>query len=159
MLASRVRLHAGKILRSRPGDAWRYIGARLKARFAAIRPEEGAEHQKWDQRLFRAARLYRPPACLGRLVLLQPAQEGPDILGLAESWAGIPCAAREIHTVAGNHETALDEPVVQDLAARIAKCLAEAETKTGSETGHQHPLSIPAGAYQGSSGISARSAR
>jgi amino acid adenylation domain-containing protein len=128
LMASRIRLHFKNSLGSAPKRSGRYLLERMKYRLGRLRPEEGTGRAAWDKKLFRAARQYHPQACLGRMVLLQPA-EGLDIAGLAESWAGVPADTREVYEVAGNHDTVLKEPMVQDLANRLRMCLESVEPK------------------------------
>lgn len=127
ILASRARLHAQNILGRPAAESWSYIRSRMKARMEEFNPPEGAEQHQWNLRVYSAAHRYRPPAYSGHLTLIQPA-EGLDVAGMEDSWSGVPCRVREVYRVAGNHDTALDEPSVHDLAGRIASCLAEAET-------------------------------
>jgi thioesterase domain-containing protein len=128
LLASRLRLHFKNSLGTASKRSGRYLLERMKYRLGRLRPEEGTGRAAWDKKLFRAARRYHPQACPGRMVLLQPA-EGLDIAGLAESWADVPAGTREVYEVAGNHDTVLKEPMVQDLANRLRLCLESVEPK------------------------------
>jgi amino acid adenylation domain-containing protein len=129
MLASRARFHWKRLTSGSPREAWRYIAGKFSNRLAGVRAEA---HSRRSEKLYQGALRYEPQAYAGRLLLLEPA-ERLDITGLAESWARVAQPRREIRQVAGNHENFLEEPMVEELAARIRHSVKEADAPRGEE--------------------------
>ena len=121
LLGSRIRFHWKKLTTGPLKGRWHYVRERYQ-----YRVRRGASLALWSEQLYRAALQYEPCAYDGRVMMLEPA-ERLDIASLADSWAGVAQARRDIQSIPGNHDNLLEEPMVGVLAARILHAIDEAE--------------------------------
>jgi thioesterase domain-containing protein len=123
LLASRLRFHWKRLTSGALQDRWGYLAERVAERAANLHLGANA---LWSEKLHNAALRYQPREYSGRVLFFEPV-ERLDIAGIEESWAGVAQPRREIQRVQGNHESVLQEPMVAELAARIRRCVEEAD--------------------------------
>lgn len=87
----------------------------------------------------QAAHRYTPRLYQGRLILLRTVEPMPSDAGEAPEvdpdptlgWAALSSQSITVHAVPGNHDTMIDPPQVQSLAATLRRCLLEADPIPG----------------------------
>ncbi|HEY0603237.1 MAG TPA: amino acid adenylation domain-containing protein [Herpetosiphonaceae bacterium] len=118
-----------------PDDQLAYLVDRARAA-GKIPPDFGLAHAQALLRVYTANiaawEAYRPQEYAGRITLFRAGEQAEDTaaLPLDGGWGAFAADGVDIHTIAGTHETMVQEPYVEELARQLQASLQDIRAAT-----------------------------